>query len=98
MSTSLTIRQVAKRVGRTEETVRRWIWSGRLPATKRGNLLYVDEGDIPATTESGRSAPAQSVAAVSLADWGKRVEAWRATTPIGTGTAADLVIEDRHSR
>lgn len=61
-------------------------------------MLYVDEGDIPATPEAGRSSAVQLVAALSLADWAKRVEAWRATTPVSTGTAADLVIEDRHSR
>ncbi|CAN5441958.1 hypothetical protein BH24ACT9_BH24ACT9_07590 [soil metagenome] len=61
-------------------------------------MLYVDEGDIPATSEVGRPSAVQSIAAVSLADWAKRVEAWRATTPVSTGTAADLVIEDRHSR
>lgn len=81
--------------------MRRWIWSGRLPATKRGNVLYVDEGDIPAMTDAGRPAAAtagRSVAGLSLADWANKVEAWRQTTPPGTGTAADLVIEDRRGR
>ena len=36
------VREAARRVHRSPETVRRWIWSGRLPATKRGNTYYVD--------------------------------------------------------
>lgn len=35
---------------------------------------------------------------MTLAAWAQRVEAWRLTTPKGTGTAADLVIQDRASR
>lgn len=51
---SLTVREAAARVGRTEETVRRWIWSGRLAATKRGNTLFIDEDDLPAAGDIGR--------------------------------------------
>ena len=36
------MREAARRTGRSAETIRRWIWSGRLPATKRGNTYYVD--------------------------------------------------------
>ncbi len=38
----LTVRDVARRCRRSEETVRRWIWSGKLPAKKLGNQLFVD--------------------------------------------------------
>lgn len=103
MSTSLTVRQVAARVGRTEETVRRWIWSGRLSATKRGNVLYVDEEDLLATGGAPRgshdrasSRPSQP--SLTLMDWGRQVDAWRATTGPSTGSAADLVIQDRATR
>ncbi len=37
----LTVREVARACGRSEETVRRWIWSGKLPARKLGNQLFV---------------------------------------------------------
>jgi len=37
----LTVREVARQCGRTEETVRRWIWSGKLTARKLGNQLFV---------------------------------------------------------
>jgi excisionase family DNA binding protein len=38
----VTVQEAARRVGRSAETIRRWIWSGKLPATKRGNKYYVD--------------------------------------------------------
>ncbi|MBA2531620.1 MAG: helix-turn-helix domain-containing protein [Nocardioidaceae bacterium] len=102
MATSLTVRQVAERVGRTEETVRRWIWAGRLPATKRGNVLFVDEDDLPATAirprgSHERASGESSQQSLTFMDWGRQVEAWRATTGPSTGSAADLVIEDRAS-
>lgn len=83
--------------------MRRWIWSGRLPATKRGNVLYVDEEDLPAagSTPRGNHDPASSRPSRrsrTLEDWGREVEAWRATTGPSKGSAADLVVEDRTTR
>ena len=42
----LTVREVARRCNRSEETVRRWIWSGKLPARRLGNQLFVRAHDI----------------------------------------------------
>lgn len=98
MSTSLTVRQVAARVGRTEETVRRWIWSGRLPATKRGNVLYVEEVDVPAT-DAPRQRPSsvdgENGARRTLAQWADQVRTWQRDTSPGSTGAAGLVIEAR---
>lgn len=47
----LTVLEVARRVGRDPETVRRWIRSGRLPAKKVGLQHMVDEDDVPATAD-----------------------------------------------
>jgi len=44
----LTVREVARRCGRSEETVRRWIWSGKLPARKLGNQLFVAAAELDA--------------------------------------------------
>lgn len=43
----LTVLHVAERVGRDPETVRRWIRSGKLPATKVGLQHMVAEDDLP---------------------------------------------------
>jgi excisionase family DNA binding protein len=44
----LSVREVARACGRSEETVRRWIWSGKLPARKLGNQLFVRRTDLEA--------------------------------------------------
>jgi excisionase family DNA binding protein len=46
--TIMSVRDVARAAGRSEETVRRWIWSGKLPATKLGNQLFVRKQDLEA--------------------------------------------------
>lgn len=47
----LTVQQVAERLHRDPETIRRWIRSGRLPAQKVGLQHLVAEEDLPATPE-----------------------------------------------
>jgi excisionase family DNA binding protein len=37
----LSVREAAQKCNRNAETVRRWIWSGKLPAEKLGNQLYI---------------------------------------------------------
>jgi len=44
----MTVRDVARACVRSEETIRRWIWSGKLPATKLGNQLFVKREDLQA--------------------------------------------------
>jgi excisionase family DNA binding protein len=44
----LTVPEAARRVGRTPETVRRWIRSGRLRARKVGTQHVVEENDLEA--------------------------------------------------
>src|SRR6267378_3560056 len=87
----LTIREAAARVGRTPETVRRWVWSGRLAARKRGNRLVVTDIDL--------KRAATLIRQPDLAEWvatlkpvGSRESAARARS------AADLVLEDRRLR
>lgn len=48
----LTVPQAARRSKRDPETVRRWIRSGRLKATKIGTQHMIDEGDLAALTEA----------------------------------------------
>jgi excisionase family DNA binding protein len=46
----ITVPEAAVRVGRNPETVRRWIRSGRLAATRVGTQLLVEERDLRAMT------------------------------------------------
>jgi len=49
----LTVREVARRCHRSEETIRRWIWSGKLPARKLGNQLFIESSAV--TPENPKS-------------------------------------------
>jgi len=40
------VREAAIECGRNMETVRRWIWSGKLPAEKLGNQLFIKRNDL----------------------------------------------------
>lgn len=42
----LTVPEAAARANRTQETIRRWIWAGRLRSRKVGNQHVIDEGDL----------------------------------------------------
>ena len=42
----INVREAAKECGRNPETVRRWVWSGKLPAQKLGNQLFIKRGDL----------------------------------------------------
>ena len=102
------MREAAERTGRSAETIRRWIWAGRLPATKRGNTYYVDvthlEGIAVEMGITGIAAhQAGQAAAGRLAAWLAEVDQWKAGCTAAAGvaahqTASDLVIEDRHAR
>lgn len=42
----ISVREAAKECGRNMETVRRWIWAGKLPAEKLGNQLFIKRTDL----------------------------------------------------
>ena len=42
----MTVPEVAKRIGKHPETIRRWIRDGKLPATKIGTQHVIDEDDL----------------------------------------------------
>jgi excisionase family DNA binding protein len=88
------VRGAAALVGRHPETVRRWVWSGRLTASRQGNRLLIARADVEAVAASeGRGL-------TSLAAWADRARAAReGAAARGSGSsAAELVIEDRAQR
>ena len=84
----LDVREAAHYVGRTPETVRRWVWSGRLVATRSANRLLVRRSDLDALT--GRQ------------DQPMTLGQWAALLPTVTAktrrSAVDLIQEDRERR
>lgn len=57
----ISVREAAKECGRNTETVRRWIWAGKLPAEKLGNQLFIKKSDLASycreTTVKYRAEP-----------------------------------------
>jgi excisionase family DNA binding protein len=52
----ITLPEVASRVGRNPETVRRWIRAGRLASRKVGTQYLIDEADLSALL-AGETVP-----------------------------------------
>lgn len=85
------VREAAAYAGRTPETVRRWVWAGRLPARRQGNRLLVSRADVD-RLRSGHSAGDGS--RLSLQEWVTLVERTRGPGQPGA-SARDLVLEER---
>jgi hypothetical protein len=88
----LDVKAAARVAGRTAETIRRWVWSGRLSAQRRGNRLVVARGDVEALAGVGEQRP------LSLAEWARLAEAAMRGRRGPHESAADLVIEERRRR
>ena len=88
------VREAAQLARRTPETIRRWVWSGRIHATRAGNRLLVPKEAVVAL--GGPQATEAPGARLSLRDWADRVRAGR--TGKRGATAADLVVGDRAGR
>lgn len=50
----LTVNEVATLLRVSDLTVRRWIWSGKLPATRVGRLLRIRQSDVDQLILNGR--------------------------------------------
>src|SRR5438132_1811811 len=86
----LDIRAAARLTGRSTETVRRWVWSGRLRARKLGKRLFVLRSDVEALA-------GQQTKPLSLTEW--RASANKILRRSAAGkSASDLVLADRRER
>jgi excisionase family DNA binding protein len=86
--------RAAALTGRHPETVRRWIWSGRIAARREGRRLLVARQDVEALAgDRDRTAP-------GLAAWAERARRARPDAGVtgARASAAELVIEDRAGR
>jgi hypothetical protein len=88
----LDVKAAARLAGRTTETIRRWVWSGRLPARKRGNRLVVARKDVEAL--AGEAGPRP----LSLAEWVRLAEGAMRGRRGPHESAADLVLDERRRR
>lgn len=88
----LNVREAAARVSRTAETVRRWVWSGRLPARRDGNRLLLAIEDLD------RLAVGAGRGSGDLTDWLAQVTAQPRPQARSGRSAADLVLTERAER
>lgn len=51
--TMLTVPEAAARASRSQETIRRWVRSGKLRSHKAGNQHLIDPADLDAMTSDG---------------------------------------------
>lgn len=89
----ITVREAARACRRTPETVRRWIWDGKLPAQKLGKQLFVRRADLgPWLPKDAERERAQRLAALEA------IRAIRERVRERTGGTFDVVAlldEDR---
>ena len=90
------IREAARLVRRSPETVRRWVWSGQVRSVKNGNKLFLARADVEHRLGGAGAATTTGPQQRSLRDWAASPESVVAGRP-GV-SASDLVLEDRAGR
>lgn len=85
------VREAAELSRRTPETIRRWVWSGRVRSVKNGNKLFVRRADVAPASGKGQGH-----------EPGLTLQAWAKLLPTAgdsSGVSArDLVLQDRDAR
>ncbi|MBO9524016.1 MAG: helix-turn-helix domain-containing protein [Nocardioidaceae bacterium] len=91
------VREAARLASRSPETIRRWVWSGKVHAVKDGTKLLIPrrEVELQAVPEGGESR-----STMTLAEWiavrDERVARRPAATP--GASARDILLEERYER
>lgn len=86
------VQSAAKAAGRTPETIRRWVWSGRLKARKQGNKLMVRRSDVERLAGPARQQQ------LSLREWAALARTALMSSAGPYSSAADLVLGERAGR
>jgi excisionase family DNA binding protein len=98
----LTVPQAARRAGRNPETIRRWIWSGKLPSERVGNQHLVDEAALEALLAPSDEPEDAELVEVGgqLGEWWRQVLAFHERLRqdgVRLRPAAELIEEERRS-
>ncbi len=92
--TMLNINEAALLARRSPETIRRWVWSGKLAACRQGRRLMVSHDELISVIRPQGIAEARS-----LAEWTDMArQALSKPGRPSVGSAADLVLSDRRRR
>ena len=91
----VSVREAASECGRNMETIRRWIWGGKLPAQKLGNQLFIKKSDLASFC---RETAVIKYKAEPKSDFLERARALREEIHKRTGTTFDAGEEIRQMR
>jgi len=92
-SDEIDVLQAAALAGRSAETIRRWVWSGRLKARKRGNKLLIGREQLDEVMNSAGIGDT-----LTLEEWLAELKRSGLKRGASERSAADLVLEDRRQR
>lgn len=91
----ISVREAARECGRNMETVRRWIWAGKLPAEKLGNQLFIRRSDLTAFYRKLNISKREPVA---KSDFLQRALVLQSRIRARTGTGFDITALIKESR
>lgn len=87
----LDVRSAAEFVGRHPETIRRWIWSGKLDATRQANRFMVEREALLEAADQPRK--------LTLAEWAEMAREVRERgRRDGATGGTNAVMEEREAR
>jgi excisionase family DNA binding protein len=91
----ITVRDAASALRRHPETIRRWVWTGRVAARRQGNRLLLSRADLATVAAGGAEYDR-----LGLKEWADRLAQLREDRGqlARSASAADLVIGDREAR
>jgi excisionase family DNA binding protein len=90
MSDILTVPEAARQAGVHPETIRRWIWSGRLQARKIGNQHVIEPEALKRAQRPEPLPKPRPGAARSWAEWLEGVRETNRKHPVEPGIFEDL--------
>ena len=94
----VTVREAAGECGRNMETVRRWIWSGKLPADKLGNQLFIKRSNLEAFCQSKGIKKKSSFAVIKFLAEAKALRERIRKRTGATFDISELIAESRRRR
>jgi excisionase family DNA binding protein len=98
----ISVKEAATECGRNPETVRRWIWNGKLPAEKLGNQLFIRRSELTrffrGAGEAAGQAPVNVAAKEDFLERAIALQERMKARGVEAFDAADLVRRMREER
>lgn len=90
------VREAARLASRSPETIRRWVWAGKVHAVKYGTKLLIPRREVE---PADAADVAERASGMTFVEWADLVQA-RAVKRPGPSepSAQDLLLEERYER